>query len=73
MEQRWNNICDIAAAREEEMKAIRSQLEGYEAEFGRVQTWLDTQENKLTSMRVCNCSPSYLLVSVALRGQLSET
>lgn len=52
MEQRWNKICDIAAAREEEMKGIRGQLEGYEAEFGRVSVWLDTQENRLVSMQV---------------------
>ena len=41
------------------MKAIRAQLEGYDAEFGRVQIWLDTQEEKLTSMRVRKYSDSF--------------
>ena len=48
------------------MKAIRTQLEAYDAEFVRVQMWLDTQEEKLTSMRVftlfvifARCSAAY--------------
>lgn len=51
LEQRWNNICDIAATREEEMKAIREQLNSYEDEWRRVNNWLDTQEAVLISMQ----------------------
>ena len=52
LKQRWNNICDVAAAREEDMKQIRVELECYQAEYDRVTAWLDTQEERLLAVQV---------------------
>ena len=52
LEQRWNNICDIAASKEEEMKTVREQLEAHHADFTRLSSWLDMQENRLNAMQV---------------------